>query len=67
MTASQLKALKTVCDYIFQHEQEDFYENPSDTHVYYWAYVADEGLRAANMMLTGAEILLKGVNDANEG
>lgn len=52
--------LDIVLDYIFQHEFEDFYENPSDNHVYFNAYVVAEGLREANIMLSDA---LRGIRD----
>ena len=38
-----LESLQAVLEYIFDHEQEDFYENPSTGHVYYHALVVKEG------------------------
>jgi len=44
-----------VLDYILEHEEEDFLENPSDTHVFYDAMVATDGFRHANGVLEQAK------------
>lgn len=47
LTQDQAESLEDVLAYIFQHEQEDFQENPSTSHVYYQALRAAHGPRSA--------------------
>lgn len=47
LTKDQAESLENVLAYIFQHEQEDFNENPSTEHIYYHAIRASSGPKAA--------------------
>lgn len=40
-----------VVEYIFDHEKDDFFENPSRTHVYYHAVAAQFGESEAEYAL----------------
>lgn len=51
LTTRQAVALENVLDYILQHEQKDFEENPTEGHVYYQALMLREGTRFANQEL----------------
>lgn len=44
----------SVCNYILEHEEKDFRENPSTNHVYYDAYAVIYGIAAANRMAASA-------------
>lgn len=43
--------INDVLDYIFEHELEDFRENPDMRHVYFKAYAAHYGMKQAKKML----------------
>lgn len=38
-----LEAHNNLLQYVLEHEQEDFYENPSESHIYYSALVICDG------------------------
>lgn len=47
-TDLRIVAVEKCLDYILENEEQDFKENPSNTHVYYWALVAAHGEHVAN-------------------
>lgn len=47
-------AIVDVLDYVIQTEGDDFYEQPSENHVYFKAYEAKYGYPAAKKMLKDA-------------
>lgn len=61
-----MDAVKEVLNYIFQHEQEDFQENPSKNHIYYLAYVADCGEALADQALEDALTVLNSEENKEE-
>lgn len=47
-TDLRIVAVEKCLDYILENEEQDFKENPSNTHVYYWAMVAAYGQQVAD-------------------
>lgn len=49
-----LELIYKCVDYILTSEHDDFYENPSDNHIYYWACIAHRGQDYADKELERA-------------
>jgi hypothetical protein len=54
MDEDKKSLVEDMVDYILQSESEDFYENPSTTHVYYKALAYVFGFNYANKELNKA-------------
>ena len=44
----RIVAVEKCLDYILENEEQDFKNNPSNSHVYYWAMVAAHGQQVAD-------------------